>query len=273
MHTITLMHAESRPGPLPLAEALIEWSDPALVDAIRAEERKFSEEMLEGSGRYTINSIRTRLKRPDRMRTSPFMRDSTRRLDAAWAKLFDVFRLRVERAELFLTGTNTLSFRAEGPQPLPVERAAEFLFDPAGGAVFVGVDAYIGVMVSMHGPPAPAQEERPTVIETPRLRAGDVDALDPDTVAALLEAHADHVRNNLRVELLPPGKASPLALAASMMKHRASRGELRPSLAEETAWLADWLLKATPSYTPVGNKTLQNKLGSLYRDLVSPRRT
>ena len=56
-----------------------------------------------------------------------------------------------------------------------------------------------------------------------------------------------------------------------MMTQRARTGDLRPKLIEEADWLSDWASRVAPSYAPLGAKTIQNKLGALYRDLLTKR--
>lgn len=94
-----------------------------------------------------------------------------------------------------------------------------------------------------------------------RMTAEQVPDLDPEVVATLLEQHAEHVRTGLRVQLAEPGKASALALAASMLRHRARTNQLRPAMAEEAEWLSAWVTKVAPSYASLGTKRLQNALG------------
>ncbi|HYF08841.1 MAG TPA: hypothetical protein VD970_14555 [Acetobacteraceae bacterium] len=93
------METDSRVGPLPLADALIAWSDPALVDAIRVEEAKFAPGRLEELDHYTLADVRTLRRRPDRMLSAHQLlaQRHTTALDQAWERLFAAFRLRVER--------------------------------------------------------------------------------------------------------------------------------------------------------------------------------
>ncbi|MFC7540331.1 hypothetical protein ACFQU2_13810 [Siccirubricoccus deserti] len=54
--------------------------------------------------------------------------------------------------------------------------------------------------------------------------------------------HSAHPRTGLmRVNLAPPGKASVIALATTMMERRARDGLLRPTMMQEANWLAGWL--------------------------------
>jgi hypothetical protein len=192
-------------------------------------------------------------------------------LDRAWDRLLGSFKLMVQREELVLTGVSTKTDNP-GREQIPPSDAARLHIDPASGAVFVGSRTayFTGVHVLRRGfsdehvnidPPIPVAQA------VARLTVDQVAELAPDVVAALLEQHAEHVRTGLRVELAPPGKASVLAMAASMMKHRARAGQLRPTMAEEAEWLSRWAAQVAPSYASLGPKRLQNTLGSLFRDL------
>lgn len=140
------MATDSRVGPLPLADALIDWSDPALVDAIRAEEAKFPPGRLEELDHYTLADVRTLRRNPKGYRPMS-SREATAALDRSWARLIAAFRHRVERGEFWLEGAQTITFGNPGPVPLPRELAAQYDIDPPAGAVKVGVMTYVGVTV------------------------------------------------------------------------------------------------------------------------------
>jgi len=145
MYTLARMHADSRQGLLPLADAMLEWSDPALVEAIRAEEARFEPGELEQLGHYTLADVRL-LRRSPRLPVS--MGPSwgpTADLERAWKRLFGAFRLLIECGEIRLRGVPTVSFGEPAAEDLPQGRAAALLFDPAAGAVFLGIATYVGV--------------------------------------------------------------------------------------------------------------------------------
>jgi hypothetical protein len=201
-------------------------------------------------------------------------------LRRAWDRLFSVFRRRVEAGEILLAGVCSWALRDTAPHALPAEWAAELTFDPAGGAVFRGLIVYTNVTASRAGggvaaravPTEPkSAESSPVDIGATFSRAtlDQVALLDRSIVALLLERHAEHVRLGLRVALAQPGKASVMALVASMMKHRAARRELLPTLAEEADWLEEWARKVAPSWDTPCAKTISNKLRSLHRKLVA----
>jgi hypothetical protein len=185
----------------------------------------------------------------------------------AWSALQRDFQARMARGEFHLAGVQTRPERTTEPRPIPGVWAADCRFDFLQDIVFVGDMRFVAVTAA-GGPMAEKRQVAgPADAQLAPLLPERVADLDPDTVAALLEAHADHVRRGLRIQLLPPGKASPLALAASMMRHRGLTGALYDTLEAEAEWLAVWLARVAPSYFPTKAKALSNKLGRLYKDL------
>lgn len=247
---------------LTLLDAILRWGNPAFVEAIRAAER-----------RHTLHELRSfsrpKLTLPQEWR-SPGRNDwkigtDMSDLISAWQAVENDLRRQLEDDHLFLGGV--LSGAADAaPQSLSGAFAAEFVFDFTKSTIRQGKQTYLRVRVSQRA--ATVRDE----IMPPTLSLDTVRNLDPELVAALLELHAEHVCTDLRVNLNTPGKASVLALAATKMKARARRQELRPTLTEEADWLERWCAKVAPSYQPLGAKTISNKLGALYRDLHAAAR-
>jgi hypothetical protein len=142
------MQTESHPGPLPLADALIAWSDPAFIEAIRRETAKLDPDVLTRMDRYTLDSIRVERRKPQRGRILSLVPTGLSAFDRAWDRLFNHFRLKVEQGLVELQGVDTLSIGRLERERIPSARASEMTFDPAGGAVFVGIRIYTNVIVS-----------------------------------------------------------------------------------------------------------------------------
>ncbi|MEO3476015.1 hypothetical protein AAFN86_29540 [Roseomonas sp. CAU 1739] len=266
-------------GPVTLLQALKAWCDPNVLMRARETQQPFSAIALEAAGRPDLGRARQVDStfggyRPDALQ------DAVQRNERAWRALLSDWRQRVEAEEIVLTGIQTMPVtqrcRSMVFGPWATEYRYDFLSDTLEG---IG-HAYIALRAWRGGPPldlppSPPNNENltepggvsPSSPSNRILGVDDVGLLDPDTVAALLERHAEHVCTDLRVNLNTPGKASVLALAATKMKARAGRQELRPTLTEEADWLERWCAKAAPSYQPLGAKTISNKLGVLYRDL------
>lgn len=142
------MQNEQLPGPLPLADALIAWSDPALIEAIRRETAKLDPDLLTRMDRYTLDSIRTERRQPQRGRILSLVPAGLAAFDLAWDRLFNRFRLMVEQGLVVLKGIDTLSMGRLEHERIPPQQASQVIFDPAGGAVFVGTRTYTNVVVS-----------------------------------------------------------------------------------------------------------------------------
>lgn len=169
------MSADSRRGALPLAEALIKWSDAELVEAIRRAEAAVPEATLRRHGRWTLEELVTLRRPPQRYRMPAVGNEAVEALDHAWDRLFGAFRLAVERGDVVLEGLAAISFGPRERKRLEPERAAEFLFDPPAGAAFAGLDTYVGVSAFK---PTPA---RAGVVESRNLSS-------PVEVLPLLDA-------------------------------------------------------------------------------------
>ncbi|MGG5819089.1 hypothetical protein [Falsiroseomonas sp. HW251] len=103
------INPDSRQGAVPLADALVQWSDPALVTAVRAQEAKVPPADLERLERYPIQSMQTHRRLPNRLRPLAFD-GAVEELDRAWETLFAAFRLKLERGKTLLEGFPTPHF-------------------------------------------------------------------------------------------------------------------------------------------------------------------
>lgn len=260
-------------GPLPLRDALLAWCDQGLLMEARQTQQAFTVLSMEAAGRPDLGQARRRDGRD--MPYRPAAPDERTRLhEAAWTRLLRDWRERLQAGAIVMTGVQTEPEVSEKPERIAGIWATDFEFDFLNSALTGLGRRYVAVRASRGGTQATAtgtaETGQPPPAATPwRPTLDDVRDLDPEVVAKLLELHADHVCKDLRVNLNPPGKASVLALAAVKMKHRAKLDQLRPTISEEAEWLSHWCAGVAPSYQPLGDKTIRNKLGSLYRDLRS----
>ncbi len=142
------MYTDSRQGPLPLAEAMVAWSDPALVDAIRTAENAVPQDELRRAQRYSLADLATQRWPPQRSRV--FVNsEAIGQLDRAWDVLFAHFRLRLELEEISLQGVLSAQSNEGALDLLMPGMAASFAFDPAAGAVFVGPHTYLRVQATL----------------------------------------------------------------------------------------------------------------------------
>lgn len=266
------------PSRLSLRNALLRWCFGERVEDVRAVEGYFRSQDLAKLGWPNLGGASNRGE-PNAVEDGD---EARAELSSAWRGLLLDFQQRVERGQIHLRGVQTKPERRLDDSLLPGQWAAEYRFDVLAGSLQVGEYRFVNVVVL----PGPADEEAlaaawPSAASVSRtkassltreLRVEDVAQLDPNVVAALLERHAEHVRTGLRKQLLPPGGASPMALIASMMQHRAKELTLLPTMAAEADWLSEWCGRVAPSYFSLGAKRIQNTLGALYKELLAARK-
>jgi hypothetical protein len=150
--------AEPTPGdPIPLSDALVRWTNPALVAAVRAEERRHLPYHL--GEFYRLSAARLRLSPDaDLRKPSPGAGwagpPDMGGLLSAWRALERDLRVRLVHGEFHLLGVRAAPVRDEDRSPLPGLWAADFEFDFY--AERVGVDrhawtAVVAVAAADHG--------------------------------------------------------------------------------------------------------------------------
>jgi hypothetical protein len=144
---------DSRRGPLPLADALIAWSDPALLEAVRAAEAGHAPDELERLERDPLDRISDRRAVPRQGRVPMFGggAEGIRALDRAWGALLDAFRGMVGRGEVFLEG-EPVGPRLPLRGRIPATAIERLEFDPRGAAVFFNGRTYADVTASKAPP-------------------------------------------------------------------------------------------------------------------------
>lgn len=145
---IALMEPDSTPGSLPLAEAMVTWCDSSLVAAIRRAEAAVPAAHLHRYGRPTLDTLASQRRPPQRFRPyttwGPILA-----VDDAWEHLFGSLRLQIERGEVALDGVPSFKLGPRVREKLPSDRAAEFVFDPGAGVIFVGGQTFLSVRASL----------------------------------------------------------------------------------------------------------------------------
>lgn len=269
------MPNQSPTAPLPLADALIEWSDPKLLAEVREEEQRLKSKGALKSCPYTTDSILAGRTNPSR---ANFNINSIRDLvdlEAAWERLFAAFRRMIELQMVTVTGVRT-NQQAVAREPIPPTLASQLQVDPASGSVSLGMGGPLWTAVQITFRPPDQQPSQPGDHQTvtngrPRgLTKADIDTLTPEDVIALLIRHATDVASDTGINLVPPGVASLVGLVAQKMRLRAEAGEMRQVLAEEAKWLSAYaarVAKAAETYVLLKPKAIENKLGPLHRNL------
>lgn len=174
---VRIMEIDSRLKSLPLPDALLEWSDPALVDGVRTAQAKVDPEELARLDRCTLDDLHIRRRPPNWRRGLPSGSVALAELDEAWRNLFGELRRRIAIPELRLEGI--VAGRLPGTHfvELPWQRPDRFLFDPAASAVTVGEVVYVQVRVTRIEP-KDVQRRQATDNATRRLRDAIRDLCD-----------------------------------------------------------------------------------------------
>lgn len=185
---------------------MIEWSDPALLDAIRVAEAALAGAGVGPTDHFKLADLRKKRRSPRRPPgfTMPF--SPTAQLEQAWEALYSTWRFKIESGAISLKGSSTLPVLNPGTIELPKERAAEFLFDPAAGAVFIGLSTYVGVTATRTGRVAPTAEST-TTCELP-LADALIEWGDPNLVQRLRkleERKAEFLKQDQQRATLPAG--------------------------------------------------------------------
>lgn len=185
-----------------------------------------------------------------------------------WDRLTRDWRRDIEAGLITLTGVKTHPDLTEQRQDIPGAWAAEMAFDFSEGSVWIG-ERVRWVAIQVRTPEAAGEQ-----VAWPNATGGqfepatfDVATLTADQVATLLTRHANFVVNELGITLLPPGRASVMALVATKMRARARAHEMEATVTKEAAWLEQWVVGAAPAYQSPAKTTIINKLSVLYKEL------
>jgi hypothetical protein len=144
------MDDDSRPTALGLAQAVLDWIDPALLDALRAAEAQCDPDELEQLQRDPVARILDRRARPQRGRVIQ-MAGSPPEIaawDRAWNAVMNALRLKIETGEIALTARMIRPDMRMESEPIPSVWANELDFDIRGAAIFVREQTYVAVTVA-----------------------------------------------------------------------------------------------------------------------------
>ena len=162
------MRDDSRPVVRPLAEAILEWSEPHLLEAVRAAEAAAPPGELESWGRdriETISAPRTSAQ-TGRKNTLSGLPDTVAQADRAWNAVLEALRAKVEYGEISLRGRMVRPDRREDPEPLPSLWGPDLAFDIRGGTVFVRDQIFVAVMASRIPTKASERHVAPAAVGT-----------------------------------------------------------------------------------------------------------
>jgi hypothetical protein len=253
------------PNPIPLRAALLRWSDPVLIEAVRQAEAPFASDRLMAHGCFDLGGGASRTSSDDDEDDDEHV---WRKLNAAWERLRQDFRDRIQRGEIHLQGVQTAPERQSHPAPLNGLWAAEFSFDfPAGRIAVGGIHTlrYTAVVASRR--PFTSSDAVPQPSEAaPSITPETVASLDDETILALVEEYARRVIASPDVKLMPV-KISFLPIVSGKMRHRAEHDELLPTLKAESVALEDWIASKVVLHQVPTAATIRKVLSGEYRQL------
>ncbi|BDG74055.1 hypothetical protein [Roseomonas fluvialis] len=144
------MTDDSRPRRLALVEAVLAWTPPHLMDAVRDAEDMTHHDELVRWGRDAIATITQPRARPQRgrMMSMAGRPAGIAALDRAWDAVFDHVRLEVEKGTLQLTGRMMRPEHRQNAQPIPSVWGRALDFDLRAGAVFFEDQTFVAVETS-----------------------------------------------------------------------------------------------------------------------------
>jgi hypothetical protein len=261
------------PNPITLRVALLRWSDPVLIEAVRQAEAPFASDSLMAHGRFDLGGGASRTSPDDdEDDDEDDAEHARRRLSAAWERLRQDFRDRIQRGEIHLQGVQTAPERQSHPAPLNGLWAAEFSFDFPAGRIVVGPThplRYAAVVASRT--PFTSSDAVPQPSEAAlSITPATVASLDDETILALLEEHAARVIATEDAKLIAPGKISLMPIIRRKMLHRAEQGEICLTLADEAKALAAWIETKVMSHQVPTVGRIENVLRGEYR-LLRPQ--
>lgn len=266
------------PEELPLSEALPRWTDPHLVAAVRAEERRFPPFNLHEY--YRFGKSQVQLSADDELRPARASNAWTGPPDiggllSAWRILERDLRLRIERGEFHLRGVLVAPIRERTPSIIESAWAADFKFDFHAGRIKVGDAEYVGV-IAVRGP-APKQVDAGIAASSSNVHDRAIPEITPETarelsdeeVLLLLEDHARRVVEKGDYKALDPGitKVTFMPLLLRKMRARADAGELLASMKAEAFELEKWIQEKAPSHQTPTAGAIENALRNEYRRL------
>jgi hypothetical protein len=268
------MTDQAPPKLLTFRKGIAELCDPDLVQAVLRAEGPFAPETLDGPERPHLGGGKAPYE-PDQLVSSGHMRREHALLKAAWDRLFEDFRLRVEAGEIHLSGFRVAPERQEMRSAIPGVWIASYVIDYKAGTLIGAGGQYVSVRLSA----APVAAEHssaslagaaasppPLAASAPRGPITEAEArkLTDEDLVVLLEEYARRVVDEEGTELKMPVKVSFMPIIRRKMRHRAQAGELCDTLAAETRFLAAWIEGKIDGHQIPTAKHIENELRDEY---------
>lgn len=247
--------------PVPLFDALLAWSDLALVEEVKSEERRHTPYEM---ARFSKPSLLPHKEHLDpKKRGWADDRDYTM-LYAAWDGLERDFKRRILSGEIHILGVQTAPECETTHRVVPSVWAADFRFDFQNDFIIVRKNRYTAVRATRIRPVEAKSWQGPAPEEP--ITAESVRRLTDAEVFTLLEDYARRVIEE-PYALMLPSRISFMPMIARKMRHRAGVGELQGKLAHEARDLATWIAERVPSHQSPDVHSIENAMRDEYRVL------
>ncbi len=260
------METDLRLGPLTMVEALVEWCDPHLVEAVRIEERRYTATELAIWPEPKL-SPQDQWRRPTGQN---WMIGETRYslLRLAWQTLVQDFRNRIEAGAMYLEGVEVTDEYDAEAQALRGAFAAEFKFAFSLNTLRLGKKRYAAITVS-RAPSLWADIEASGKGAAKKPTPEQIPHFTDKFILSLLEEHAKRVVESDQPNMFPPGKISLIPIVRRKMEFRAKQNQLASTHTAEAAVLASWIKSALPSHHTPAAGTIRKVTVTLYEELVA----
>ena len=271
------MESEIPPRNLTLLKALIQWCDPALVEAVRVAERgRTAHELLAFRGELS-DFPKPRLTPANEWRqpsAQEWMHGATNftLLSMAWEDLTSDFRTRVETGAIFLEGVEVDDTHDAEPQSLRGAFASEYKFDFKQNALRLGKKRYVAIVVS-RTPRLHAEAGARRLARRELERPLKVDDLTDDEILELLSEHNKRVVDSPEPKMMARVKYSLDQIVIRRLEWRFGQGLTKTKIREEAAELRAWIVEVAPWHQKPAVKTVENHIRKRWNELKSRSNT
>lgn len=240
---VAAMKSDSPSAPLPLslplAAAILRWSEPHLVEAVKAEEQRLTEHELSLLPDRPRLSALGDLRQPT---TNDWMGGGPNflRLIAAWQALERDLKAKLAGGALRMTGVQMAPVRQVDRTTIPGVWATDCRLDLLNCAITIGDARYVAVVVAAadtetEAPVAVSEAEAETaatIVEQPRRTPGRKNGVP--VIEAAVMRHWEHVQQLMQPTGSPPVVAEVARSLHKRMEADAQKGIVKKRVAGET---------------------------------------
>jgi hypothetical protein len=262
---------------LTLIDAVLRWTNPQLLEAVKGAERLYIAHHLNefyrqmGGFRFRILSD-AQVMKPSR--DGWMGGPSYEWLIAAWNDLESDFRRRLS-TDIYLYGVQIAPSPETAQKPIPQAWASDAKFDLGRSAVEVVGRRYASVRASRKAPDLTEAAAPVQAVSTslPPITETSVRALMDDEVLLLLEEHGRRVVETDAGPFIQPSRVSFGPILLRRMHWRAENDQLCETLTAECTELIRWLKTKIEHHQIPTAKAAEEPLREAYRRLKAGSRT